>query len=90
MTTLQQETYELLKTVPRGKVTTYKALADALGTKAYRAIGQFMKNNPYAPTVPCHRVVTSDGAIGGFMGKRKGAEIKKNRIMNFAAVLHAV
>ena len=34
MTTLQQETYELLKTVPRGKVTTYKALADALGTKS--------------------------------------------------------
>lgn len=77
MTPLQKKTYDLLKTLPRGRVTTYKALADKLGTKAYRAIGQFMKHNPYAPAVPCHRVVASDGTIGGFMGKRRGKEIKK-------------
>ncbi len=77
MTTLARKTYELLKTVPKGRVTTYKALADALGTRAYRAIGQFMRTNPYAPTVPCHRVVASDGTIGGFMGKTGGKEIRK-------------
>lgn len=77
--------YTLLKTIPKGKVTTYKALADALGSKAYRAIGQFMKNNPYsfeechdpAMRIPCHRVVSSDGSIGGFMGRARGATIQR-------------
>lgn len=71
--------YSLLKKVPRGKVTTYKALANAAGTKAYRAVGQAMKCNPYAPIVPCHRVVASDGSIGGFQGSRNpnGKEIRK-------------
>ena len=77
MSPLRKKTYELLKTVPRGRVTTYKALAQALHTKGYRAIGQFMKHNPYAPTVPCHRVVASDGTIGGFMGAKSGKEIQK-------------
>lgn len=77
MTDLQTRTYALLSQVPKGRVTTYKALADALGTKAYRAIGQFMRHNPYAPSVPCHRVVASDGTIGGFMGKTEGTEIQK-------------
>ncbi len=85
MTPLQQKTYDLLKKVPAGKVTTYKALAGAAGTKAYRAIGQFMRHNPYAfmecddphTRIPCHRVVASDGTIGGFMGKRDGTEIAK-------------
>jgi methylated-DNA-[protein]-cysteine S-methyltransferase len=81
MTPMQQKTYELLNKVPSGRVTTYKALALALGTKAYRAIGQFMRHNPYAPSVPCHRVVASDGTIGGFMGKTRGPEIKKKIVM---------
>ena len=79
MTPLAQKTYALLKKVPKGKVTTYKALANALGTKAYRAIGQFMRTNPYAPDVPCHRVVASDGTIGGFMGTTKGSQIQKKK-----------
>ena len=77
MTPLQSKTYELLKTVPVGRVTTYKAIAKALGTKAYRAIGQYMRHNPFAPTVPCHRVVSSDGTIGGFKGTRTGKEIEE-------------
>ena len=77
MTPLQRKTYKLLRRVPRGRVTTYKALAAALDTKAYRAIGQFMRTNPYAPTVPCHRVVASNGTIGGFMGKSSGKVIVK-------------
>lgn len=99
MTTLQAQTYALLKTVPPGRVTTYKDLATALGSKAYRAIGQFMRHNPYAPEVPCHRVVASDGTIGGFMGQTNGKNIRKkiallkkegiavlnNRVVNFEA-----
>lgn len=81
MTPLQEKTYQLLKKVPRGRVTTYKALANALHTHGYRAIGQFMKNNPYAPTVPCHRVVTSNGTIGGFRGATTGKNIKEKIAM---------
>lgn len=76
MTPLAKRAYELLKKVPRGRVTTYKALARDLHTKGYRAIGQFMRTNPYAPKVPCHRVVASDGTIGGFMGHISGKEIE--------------
>lgn len=75
--TFAERVYALLRLVPRGKVTTYKAIAERLGTKAYRAVGTAMKNNPYAPGVPCHRVVRSDGSIGGFMGKMSGEEIEK-------------
>lgn len=96
MTGLAEKTYKLLASVPRGRVTTYKALADALGTRAYRAIGQFMKHNPYAPIVPCHRVVASNGTIGGFNGgiakkirmlRKEGVKITGNRIIDFPAVL---
>lgn len=72
MTPLAKKTYELLKTVPAGKVTTYKYLAHGVGTNAYRAIGQFMRANPFAPEVPCHRVVASNGSLGGFQGQTKG------------------
>lgn len=73
--TFAEKVYEELRKVPSGKVTTYKHLAEKLGTKAYRAVGSALKNNPYAPAVPCHRVVKSDGSIGGFMGKTKGEEV---------------
>ena len=71
--------YDLLKKIPKGKVTTYKILAEKLGTKAYRAVGQAMRRNPNAPNVPCHRVINSDGSIGGYMGKKNenSKEIKK-------------
>lgn len=84
--------YAVLRKVPKGKVTTYKALAEALGTKAYRAVGQAMNRNPYAPEVPCHRVVASDGSIGGFahgtkrkieMLREEGVRVKQNRIVDF-------
>ncbi len=69
--------YSILKKVPKGKVTTYKELAKALNTKAYRAVGNALRCNPYAPLIPCHRVVKSDGSIGGYIGKTKGKAIKK-------------
>ena len=94
-----EKIYKLLKKVPKGNVTTYKALAEAAGTRAYRAVGQAMRCNPYAPIVPCHRVVASDGSIGGFQGstnpngeeirkkikmlKSEGVKIKNNKIEDF-------
>jgi methylated-DNA-[protein]-cysteine S-methyltransferase len=44
--------YDLLRMVPKGRVTTYKEIAHALGTRAYRGVGQAMRKNPYAPEVP--------------------------------------
>lgn len=52
MNAFAERTYDLLRKVPRGRVTTYKEIASALGTKAYRGVGQAMKRNPYAPEVP--------------------------------------
>jgi len=89
--------YERLKRVPKGMVTTYKELAHSVGTRAYRAVGSAMRKNPLAPAVPCHRVVASDGGIGGFKGQTKGdaifekirllekegIKIKDNKIVDF-------
>lgn len=81
--------YNLLRKVPKGKVTTYKSIAQAMKTKAYRAVGNAMNKNPYAPEVPCHRVINSNGKLGGYayglkkkiqMLKTEGVEIKNNKI----------
>lgn len=69
--------YAVVAKIPKGKVMSYKQVAEELGTKAYRAVGQALKNNPYAPKVPCHRVIRSDGSIGGFNGKINGGEIER-------------
>jgi methylated-DNA-[protein]-cysteine S-methyltransferase len=62
--------YALTKQIPKGKVATYGRLAKlASHPKAARAVGMFMKKNPYAPIVPCHRVVASDGSLTGYSGK---------------------
>ena len=64
--------YKILRKVPRGKVTTYSNVAKALRSKAYRAVGNAMNKNPYSPEVPCHRVIKSNGEVGGFAsGTRK-------------------
>ena len=65
--------YALLKRIPKGKVTTYKLLAEALGTRAWRAVGNALSRNPDLVSVPCHRVVRSDGKVGGYA---KGSEAK--------------
>jgi O-6-methylguanine DNA methyltransferase len=87
--------YELLKQVPKGRVTTYGALAKAARhPDSARAIGALMRSNPYAPTVPCHRVVYSDGRLGGYGGmkgvgkkarmlSKEGVKVKNGRIVDF-------
>jgi len=89
MKSFAERCYKVLRKVPKGKVTTYKALARKLGTKAYRAVGNAMNRNPRAPHVPCHRVVCSDGSVGGFasgtkkkilMLRKEGVKIVNKRI----------
>ncbi len=67
-TAFDERVYALCRQVPRGKVTTYAAIARALDSRAYRAVGGALRRNPYAPHVPCHRVVGSDGRLTGFAG----------------------
>ena len=66
-----------MEKIPKGRVTTYGLVAKKLNTKAYRAVGNACRRNPYAPRVPCHRVVRSDGTVGGFGGKTSGKNVKK-------------
>jgi len=74
ITGFQKKVYDLVARVPRGKVTTYGSIAKKLAVSS-RAVGQALRVNPYAPKVPCHRIVRSDGAIGGFRGKTSGKAI---------------
>lgn len=63
-------------------MTTYKHIAAALEKpSAFRAVGNALRKNPFAPVVPCHRVVASDRSIGGFYGHIQGANIDKKIAM---------
>lgn len=75
ITDFQKKVYEIVKNIPKGKTTTYKTIAEKLNTSP-RAVGQALKRNPYAPIVPCHRVIHSNGRIGGFNGNNP-RDIKK-------------
>ena len=98
-TRFQEKVYAKLRKVPKGNVTTYADLAKAVGSKAFQAVGTAMRLNPYAPEVPCHRVVRSDGSVGRFSGRggvegkiwlleNEGISIKKGKIADFERKLH--
>lgn len=93
------EVYKLTSEIPRGKVSTYGAIANALHVPgSARAIGQVLRANPTPMIVPCHRVVKSDGEIGGYGGqkgmakkigllKSEGLRVKNGRIQDLYPVL---
>lgn len=81
LTRFQMRVYGLLAKIPRGKVTTYGALALALRCGSPRAVGQALRANPCAPRVPCHRVVRADRTLGGYQGKDAGATIRRKRAL---------
>ena len=75
---LDKKIYKKLLQVPKGKITTYGELAKAVGLKnGQRAVGKIMNKNPYPVIIPCHRVIKSDGKIGGYA---YGEEIKFNML----------
>lgn len=88
----KEKVYTITSEIPKGKVATYGQIAKLAGNKnAARAVGMFMKINPHAPRVPCHRVVASDGSLTGYSGgngiptKRKmlvaeGVVFNKNKV----------
>jgi len=86
LTNFQRRVYDALLKIPRGKVTTYKILAAHLSAtgrsacggkcRSCRAVGQALKRNPFAPKVPCHRVIASDLTPGGFKGHKTGKAVR--------------
>ena len=76
-TKFQIKVWKYLKSIPRGKVKTYKEVAIAINMpKAARAVANACAKNPYAPKVPCHRVIRSDGNLGGYSASG-GVKTKK-------------
>ena len=93
---LEEKVYKKLLEVPRGMVTTYGDLAKAVGIKnGQRVIGRIMNKNPYPVIVPCHRVIKSDGKIGGYawgekiktnMLSKEGVKIKNGKIIDLKMI----
>ena len=90
MTSFERAVIAATRRIPRGKVATYAGLARAIRRpRSSRAVGNALNKNPYAPKVPCHRVVASDGRLGGYAGglakkkkmlTREGVNIEGNKI----------
>ena len=79
-TKFQLKVWNYLKKIPKGKVKTYLEVAKAIGKpKAFRAVANAVGKNPYPPKIPCHRVIRSDGSLGGYSGKG-GIQAKKTFI----------
>ena len=93
---LSEYTYYLVRQIPKGRVSTYGAVAKALGNKNYaRAVGSYMHRNPDADSMPCFKIVNTDGSLGGFgLGlpdkirrlRKDGIEVKDDRIIDFDKV----
>jgi methylated-DNA-[protein]-cysteine S-methyltransferase len=67
MTPFTKKVYKAVLSIPLGQVRSYKWVAEKAGSpKAYRAVGQVLKRNPYPLIIPCHRVVKSDKDLGGY------------------------
>lgn len=76
VTEFQKRVYKETAKIPKGQTRSYGYIAKKLNTSP-RAVGQALKRNPFAPRIPCHRVIKSDGTIGGFNGQTKGKEIQR-------------
>ncbi len=77
VTPFQTRVFDALARIPEGHVTTYKVLADSIGCGSARAVGQALRRNPFAPEVPCHRVIGSDLRLGGYQGQTDGAAVRR-------------
>ena len=90
---IEKKVYKKLLKVPKGKITTYGELAKAVGLEnGQRAIGRIMNKNPFPVIIPCHRVVKSNGDIGGYaygekiktnMLSQEGIKIKNGKILDW-------
>ena len=84
-TKFQLKVWNYLKKIPKGKVKTYLEIAKAIGKpNAFRAVANAVSKNPYPPKIPCHRVIRSDGSLGGYSGK--GGIKEKRRLLDMEKV----
>ncbi|TDL17637.1 DNA binding methylated-DNA--cysteine S-methyltransferase [Rickenella mellea] len=86
ITAHQWAVYDFARTIPCGRVTTYRDLCAALGEGSPRSVGSALRRNPFAPFVPCHRVIASNMFIGGFVGewgthRTEGSQCERKRKM---------
>ena len=89
MSEFRKKVYRVVSKIPKGRIITYKEVAEAAGfPKAWRAVGNVLNKNR-SSKVPCHRVIRSDGKVGGYRGgtkkkimrlKKEGINIKKSKI----------
>jgi len=88
ITVFQERVYSVVAQIPVGFVTTYGVLAKMVDCHSPQAIGQALRKNPFAPGVPCHRVVRSDGSLGGFFGNTTTQWFeKKQRLLESEGVV---
>ncbi|NCD34681.1 MAG: MGMT family protein [Spartobacteria bacterium] len=74
ITPFQKSVFDAISRIPSGRVCTYATVAKMIGCGSARAVGQALKRNPFAPDIPCHRVIRSDGSLGGYQGKTEGSD----------------
>lgn len=85
-TEFQKKVYAVVKKIPKGQVRSYKWIAQQIGNpRAYRAVGQALKKNPYPGIIPCHRVIRSNGKLGGYSQglKKKLSLLKKEKSLPY-------
>ena len=85
-TKFQLKVWNYLRKIPKGKVQTYKEVAKGIGKPlAVRAVANAIGKNPYPPKIPCHRVIRSDGSLGGYSGK--GGIRQKRKLLRTEKIL---
>ncbi len=91
-TPFQLRVWRQCQKIPKGRVSTYKRIAKALRTKAYRAVGNALNKSPGLPNVPCHRVVNNDGSLGYFnhgksakkrLLEKEAVRVKEGKVQDF-------
>ena len=97
-TSFNKRCYQKLVLIPKGMISTYAEIAKSLDSKAYRAVGNAMANNPHPISVPCHRIIRSDGSLGGYalginkkidLLQKEGILIKKDKVLNYKKIIHS-
>lgn len=94
-----EKVWRATKRIPKGKISTYALIARLIGNpRSARAVGNALNKNPFAPVVPCHRVVRSDGVIGGFASgtakksallRKEGIPITNGKVTSLSTYLYA-
>jgi methylated-DNA-[protein]-cysteine S-methyltransferase len=86
-TAFESKVYTAVSRVPAGRVVTYKTLGNAVGCASSQAIGNALRRNPFAPDVPCHRVIQASLKLGGYLGDVSGENVaRKKKLLEIEGV----